>query len=185
MSSLIILLFFTPTQTNKKQIPTVERQFPFFTAFPPLFTVPFPTLPPFFTTTTPSSSIQTCICVPIGTCAGTTPTNPNDGSGIIDIRIVNNVMWQTIDLYLQLHNLKWFRFCPFASCRLRHRLSLRHPHVCPGCSDAASVDRINVAFDIHQWQIVRRQALAKHRMAPIRGKQFYLDLVMFFRVLVH
>lgn len=52
-----------------------------------------PITPPTYT----SPTIQTCICVPVGTCTGTVPTAvPNDGSGIIDIRIVNNVISKLI-----------------------------------------------------------------------------------------
>lgn len=41
-------------------------------------------------TGTISPSLLTCTCVPPGSCP-VTPTLPTDGSGQIDIRIVNNV----------------------------------------------------------------------------------------------
>lgn len=83
---------------------------PFYPPFPPL--PPFPIITPYPTVTTVTSTTtttttttrppipipvvpqQTCICVPIGTCTGTTPTTAptaNYGAGLIDIRIVNNV----------------------------------------------------------------------------------------------
>lgn len=73
--------------------------FPLFTPFP-LFQ-PFPAVvqaqpiqPIVVTPSTYQSAVQTCICVPIGTCTGTTVRPPIvDGTGIIDIRIVNNVKY--------------------------------------------------------------------------------------------
>lgn len=74
---------------------------PPFPPFPPI--TPYPTVTTVTTTTTTTTTTrppipvvpqQTCICVPIGTCTGTTPTTAptaNYGAGLIDIRIVNNV----------------------------------------------------------------------------------------------
>lgn len=51
--------------------------------------------------------MQTCICVPIGTCA----TTATDGTGLIDIRIVNNVSHITfIKFNLPLANKVHFFF---------------------------------------------------------------------------
>lgn len=71
---------------------SVSRRFPLFNQFP-IFNVPFPSIPPPLPlpiTPLPLTlqPTQTCICVPIGTCP---TTGSGDGSGIIDIRIVNNV----------------------------------------------------------------------------------------------
>lgn len=75
----------------------VTRNFPIFAPFPPFNAfpaiIPFAPGPQQFVpppqVVTPAK--QTCICVPIGTCTTTgTPTNPIDG--VIDIRIVNNVI---------------------------------------------------------------------------------------------
>lgn len=70
---------------------------PFFNPFVPIQPIPQtqpiqpiqPLTPPAYAGTPVT---QHCICVPIGTCTGTVvPGTPTDGSGIIDIRIVNNV----------------------------------------------------------------------------------------------
>lgn len=55
---------------------------------PPILSITPPTYP-----TYPTPAVQTCICVPTGSCTGTVPTTAsgNYGSGLIDIRIVNNV----------------------------------------------------------------------------------------------
>lgn len=69
--------------------------FPLYPQYPNI--VPLQNLIPFqgAAPATASTAVQTCICVPIGTCTGigtvSNPTTPVDGSGIIDIRIVNNV----------------------------------------------------------------------------------------------
>lgn len=68
--------------------------FPLYNPFPPI-AVPIqpiqPITPPTYQAAVPT---QTCICVPIGTCTGTVvPVAGIDGSGIIDIRIVNNVSY--------------------------------------------------------------------------------------------
>lgn len=67
--------------------------------------IPVPTQPsplPLYSALLPAK--QTCICVPLGTCSviGTVPVISlpiQDGSGAIDIRIVNNVRIQ----YLRIH----------------------------------------------------------------------------------
>lgn len=168
---------------NHNHIRTVGRQFPFFTAFPPLFTIPFPTLPPFLTTTTAQSTTgQTCICVPIGTCAGgTTPTNPSDGSGIIDIRIVNNVTTARIALNCAMVIVMFVS----SLFRLQHRPLLRRSHVWLACSNAVSVDRINVASDIHQYREVQLRPLAKHHTERIHGRRCYWAPAIFSKALVY
>lgn len=67
--------------------------FPLLSAFP--IYNPFQAVVPGQVVVTPATytgTTQTCICVPTGTCTGTVvQSTPVDGSGIIDIRIVNNV----------------------------------------------------------------------------------------------
>lgn len=74
-----------------------RNNFPLYPQYPNPNIVPLQNLIPFQAAipATPTTGIQTCICVPIGTCTGIgTVPNPTtvDGSGIIDIRIVNNVI---------------------------------------------------------------------------------------------
>lgn len=71
-------IFLKPTKPLPQIIPQIIPQYPLF---------PFPTFPPIPTTTSSSTVNQTCICVPIGTCG--TSNGSTDGSGLLDLRIVN------------------------------------------------------------------------------------------------
>ncbi|XP_031630000.1 phenoloxidase-activating factor 2-like [Contarinia nasturtii] len=83
------MVFPEPVMANGSQLS--RSGFPLLSAFP--IYNPFQAVVPGQLVTPPTyaGAVQTCICVPTGQCTGTiVPSTPVDGSGLIDIRIVNN-----------------------------------------------------------------------------------------------
>lgn len=115
--------------------------------------VPYPPLPSVATIPTYTTPGQTCICVPTGTCTGTIVTSsPNDGTGIIDIRIVNNVCLELLTIIQQtkktISNKNWrIKVATFLFCFSQHQLHRLH-HVSVVFSVVVFPGPISVAFGI-------------------------------------
>lgn len=150
----------------------------------PLLPAPFPALPfpivvPITQITPPpvtaSPSMQTCICVPIGTCTGTTVA-PTPTDGLIDIRIVNNVC--CIHYYRKL--LRKNLIIVFLCSQVQR---YHHHHVLLVFSAVAIPGHINVAYVFHPWPTVHHLQRVKLHTVNIHGKRFYLVWAMFIKVL--